>query len=120
MDIKYNPEIDHEINIVLNRIEFWKELFDIKVEYYIDGWAIFLKEKTLYPRLIVLFKSSQGFSIKSFEIHVENFQNEIYKELILLENILDVEGALKELRAVIYGKDLIKAVYKKYSKYFSK
>ena len=119
MDIKYNPIVQQEINDILYRIDFWKQLFSIHIEYYIDGWAIYLREKTLYSRLIVIFKSEESYSIKSFEIHNQALKKECYKELYHVKNITDREELIKELRAIIYGKDLIKSVYDKYNEHFS-
>ncbi|MHA1150027.1 MAG: hypothetical protein ACTSR8_17460 [Promethearchaeota archaeon] len=119
MDFKYDPIVQQEINAILHKIDSWKQLFSIHIEYYIDGWAIYLREKTLYSRLIVIFKSEVSYSIKSFEIHHQNLKKESYKELYHIKNITDLELLVRELRSIIYGKDLIKSVYDKYHEHFS-
>ena len=47
MDNEFSSETQHEIEEIKNNIEVWKPLFDIKIDLYFDGWAIFLREKNL-------------------------------------------------------------------------
>lgn len=114
MERKYSPEIQTEIDYILNKIPF-KNNFTVSLEFYIDGWAIFLKEQNMYPRSIVIFKSykSDSFSIKSFEINPNNFEKEEYKELYFKDDINNIYLLLKELREIIFGKDIIKFVSNK-------
>lgn len=115
---KYDNDVKQEIESILNVLEYWKELFSINYEFYIDGWAIYLREKRIYPRLIVLFRSERGYSLKSYEIHLMR-DKEIRKEIFSLEHIANKEEALEEVKNVIYGKDLIKKVKQKLNLYFS-
>ena len=107
---KYKQDIQREINYILNKINFWKDLFFISVEYYFDGWSIILLEKNAYPRRIILFKSylTNSFSIKSYEIQLIPTKKNKYEELYFIENIFIPDEILKELKEIIYGKDLIK------------
>jgi len=122
MDNKYSPQIQIEINEILNKIHDWDKFFDSKIEFYFDGWAIFLKEKNIYPRYIIIFKSYDNieYSIKSFEVHLKNYKKEEFKELYSLENIKNKEDLLKELKEIIYGKDLIKDASRIYNNAFLK
>ncbi|MHA1291626.1 MAG: hypothetical protein ACTSQJ_03035 [Promethearchaeota archaeon] len=112
---KFSPEIKDEINLIISGIDAWQNLFSIKLDFFFDGWALYLKEKLIYPRLIVIFKSYEKelFSIKSFEVHFKNFQKEMYKELFKIENIKNVEILLKELKKIIYGKDIFNSASQK-------
>jgi hypothetical protein len=116
MESKYSPRIQKEINEILSRIKIFKKFFSINIEYYIDGWAIHLKEKSIYPRYFVIFKSLENnlYSIKSFEIQSNNFKNEHYKELYFENNICKIDLLLKELKEIIYGKDIADFTYKSY------
>lgn len=110
MENKYSLEIQKEIDDILNNIDAWKDLFFINYEFYYDGWAIFLKEKNIYPRKIVIFKSysKNSYSIKSFEIHFNNnIKKEKFKELYSKKNIENKKKLLNELKEIIYGKDLL-------------
>lgn len=122
MKNKFSLEIKAEIDEIKHKIQIWKNLFDIEIELYIDGWAIFLREKNLYPRIIIIFKSyaSGTYSIKSFEVHFNNFKNEEFKELYTQDNIKDQKNLLDELKKVIYGKDLISEASKIYKSAFLK
>lgn len=122
MKNKFSLEIKAEIDEFKHKIQVWKNLFDIEIELYIDGWAVFLREKNIYPRIIIIFKSYENclYSIKSFEIHLENYKDEEFKELYSLENIKDQKHLLNELKEVIYGKDLINDVSKNYKNTFLK
>jgi len=57
MDRKFSLETQNEVNAVLDNLKEWKKLFSINVDYFYEGWAIYLKEKSIYPRSIVIFKS---------------------------------------------------------------
>lgn len=108
MNSKFSQEIQEEIEVILNRLRFWKDIFYFNTEIYYDGWAIFLREKNLYPRCIVIFKSYEddSYSIKSFEVHLQNFKKENFKELYSVEKIRNQDALLIELKEIIYGKDL--------------
>ncbi len=120
MKNKFSPEIQNEIDDIFEKINIWKELFYFKVEFYFDGWAIFLREKNLYPRSIVIFKSyvKNTYSLRSFEIHLHNLKKEEFKEIYSKEDIRNHENLLKELKEVIYGKDLLRNVSKTYKNAF--
>ncbi len=120
MKNKFSPEIQNEIDDIFEKINIWKELFYFQVEFYFDGWAIFLREKNLYPRSIVIFKSyaKNTYSLKSFEIHLHNLKKEEFKEIYSKENIRNHENLLKELKEVIYGKDLLRNASKTYKNAF--
>ena len=121
MENKYSLETQAEIENILKKIHF-KNSFSVKYEFFFDGWAIFLKEKTSYPRLIIIFKSylKNSFSIKSFEIYNDNYRKEKYNQLYFVEEIKTIEELIKELNAVIYGKDLVKNVSEIYHNSLSK
>jgi len=120
MKNKFSPEIQNEIDDILEKIHIWKELFYFKVEFYFDGWAILLREKNLYLRSIVIFKSDakKTYSLKSFEIYLHNLKKEEFKEIYSKENIRNHENILKELKEVIYGKDLLRNALKTYKNAF--
>jgi len=120
MKNKFSPEIQNEIDDIFEKIHIWKELFYFKVEFYFDGWAIFLREKNLYPRSIVIFKSysKTTYSLKSFEIHLHKLKKEEFREIYSEENIRNHKDLLKELKEVIYGKDLLKNASKTYKNAF--
>jgi hypothetical protein len=108
MDKKFSHEIQNDLEEILKQLQFWKDIFYISTEVYYEGWAIFLREKNLYPRCIVIFKSfeNQLYSIKSFEIHLQNFRKEKFKELYSVQKIDNQHALLVELKEIIYGKDL--------------
>ncbi|MFX0140175.1 MAG: hypothetical protein ACFFDN_41430 [Candidatus Hodarchaeota archaeon] len=120
MENKFSPQIQAEINDIINEIQRWKKFFDFKIEFYYDGWAIFLKEKNVYPRNITIFKSYERnmYSIKSFEVHLKNYNKEEYKELYSVYNIKDKNDLVKELKDLIYGKDLLEDASKIYKNTF--
>ncbi|UCD02280.1 MAG: hypothetical protein JSV23_04505 [Promethearchaeota archaeon] len=120
MENKFSPQIQIEINDIINEIQKWKKFFDSKTEFYYDGWAIFLREKNLYPRTITIFKSYERntYSIKSFEVHLKNYNKEEYKELYSVENIKDKTELVQQLKDLIYGKDLLEDASKIYKKTF--
>ena len=108
MDNKSSQEIQNDVEEILKQLQFWKDIFYFNTEFYFDGWAIFLREKNLYPRCIVIFKSYENYlySIKSFEVHLQNFKKEKFKELYSVEKIKNQDALLIELKEIIYGKDL--------------
>jgi hypothetical protein len=117
MENKYSLKTQNDINQILKKLEIWKNQFSIEISYYYEGWAINLTEKSIYPRLIIIFSpfNQDIYSIKSFEIHYEENKKETYKEIYVrnyLENIADL---LKEVNEIIYGKDLINSISKKYN-----
>ncbi|TKJ22534.1 MAG: hypothetical protein CEE43_06490 [Promethearchaeota archaeon Loki_b32] len=120
MNNKFSPEIQAEINDIISKIQNWKNFFNYKIEFYFDGWAIFLREKNAYPRYITIFKSykTRTFSIKSFEVYLKDFQKEEFKELYSIDNISTKNDLLKELKDIIYGKDLIQEASKLYNNTF--
>ena len=120
MESKYSSEIQEEIDDIVKKIPF-KIFFLVNVDFYIDGWAIFLREKNLYPRRLVIFKSyaSESYSIKSFEIKIDNLEKEDYIELYFKEDIANSDLLIKELREIIYGKDIINFTSNKYKSYMS-
>ncbi|KKM68822.1 hypothetical protein LCGC14_1456990 [marine sediment metagenome] len=109
MKNKFSPDIQIELNEIKYEIQVWKSLFDIEIELYIDGWAIFLREKNIYPRSIIIFKSYENstYTIKSFEIHLKNYEKEEFRELYSIEGIKNKNNLLNELKSIIYGKDLM-------------
>ncbi|MFX0083788.1 MAG: hypothetical protein ACFE94_18710 [Candidatus Hodarchaeota archaeon] len=118
---KFSPEIRKEIEGILRKTQQWKDLFNIKLEFYHDGWAIFLEEKNIYPRCIVIFKSyeTNQFSVKSYDIYLQDYKKEEYHEIYLVESIKNKTDLLKELKAVIYGKDLGNKAMQIYNETFS-
>lgn len=118
---KFSPEIQKEIEGIIKKIQKWKDLFSIELEFYYDGWSILLKEKNIYPRCIIIFKSyeSDQFSVKSFDIYLQNYEKEEYHEIYSVENIKNQYDLLRELKDVIYGKDLGNQVLQIYKNTFS-
>ena len=111
MENKFSLETQKEVSAVLDKLERWKNLFSIKVNYFFEGWAIYLKEKSAYPRSIVIFKSysNESYSIKSFEIHFSKGK-EIFKELYVNEKIDSLPALSSEIKEIIYGKDVIGSI----------
>jgi len=111
MDHKNSLKTQKEVNTVLNKLAEWKNLFSIKVDYFYEGWAIYLKEKIIYPRSIVIFKSysEDYYSIKSFEIH-SNKEKEFFKELYANEKIENLLNLYTEVKEIIYGKDILGSI----------
>ncbi len=109
MKNKFSSEIQTELNEIKHEIQEWKNLFDIEIELYFDGWAIFLREKSIYPRSIIIFKSYENntYTIKSFEIHLKEYEKEEFRELYSIEEINNKNHMLLELKEIIYGKDLM-------------
>ncbi|MFX1303917.1 MAG: hypothetical protein ACFE9X_11210 [Promethearchaeota archaeon] len=120
MENKFSLQTQTEINEIINEIQKWKKFFDIKIEFYFDGWAISLREKNVYPRNITIFKSYERntYSIKSFEVHLKNYNKEEYKELYSVDNINDKNDLVKDLKDLIYGKDLLENASKIYKNKF--
>ena len=116
MESKYSPKIQSEINHLIDSLQVYSSYFSIKVEYFIDGFALFLDEKNIYPRQIVIFKSyyNNSFSIKSFEINLNDYKKEEYKELYSIKNLETSDQLIKELKEIIYGKDIMEYTSKKY------
>ncbi|MFW9936557.1 MAG: hypothetical protein ACFFD5_02845 [Candidatus Thorarchaeota archaeon] len=116
MEDKYSLKTQSDITQILSSLEVWKKQFSFDISYYYEGWAINLTEKSIYPRLIVIFSSyhDDSYSVKSFEIYFDEHQKKFYKELYVnnkLDNILDL---MKEINEIIYGKDLINSISKEY------
>jgi len=111
MEHKFSTETQKEVNTVLDKVSEWKNLFSIKVDYFYEGWAIYLKEKSIYPRSIVIFKSysEDYYSIKSFEIHTNN-KKELFKELYVNEKIETISNLYYEVKEIIYGKDILGSI----------
>ncbi len=120
MNNKFSAENQAEINDIVSKIQNWKNFFNYKIEFYFDGWAIFLREKNVYPRYITIFKSynTNTYSIKSFEVYLKDFQKEEFKELYFIDNISTKNDLLKELKDIIYGKDLIQEASELYNNTF--
>ncbi|MFW9949482.1 MAG: hypothetical protein ACFFKA_05090 [Candidatus Thorarchaeota archaeon] len=112
MDSKYSLETQREIETLLNELNDWQKFFSITLSYFDEGWALYLREKTLYPRLIVIFKPylDNNYSINSFEIHFTSDNKEIYKNLYKNENVENVTALLKEFKEILYGKDIISSL----------
>ncbi len=121
MNSKFSQEIQEDIEDILKKLKFWKDIFYFNTEFYYDGWAIFLREKNLYPRCIVIFKSFENdtYSIKSYEVHLQNFKSEKFKELFSVEKIKNPNDLLIELKEIIYGKDLGNRVFRMCNDTFS-
>ncbi len=111
MDHKNSLKTQKEVNTVLNKLAEWKMLFSINVNYFYEGWAINLKEKSIYPRNIVIFKSysEDHYSIKSFEIH-SNKEKDFFKELYANEKIYTLLNLYSEVKEIIYGKDILESI----------
>ncbi|TFG24584.1 MAG: hypothetical protein EU532_12410 [Promethearchaeota archaeon] len=115
MEKKYSRETQIKIEKFLNFLESWEDLFSISINYYVGGWAIFLREKNMFPRSIVVFSpyDSDYCSIKSFEISFDKNTKEIFTELYNKENIKGLNALFIELKEVIYGKDIINTIKRK-------
>ncbi len=109
MDPKYCSKTQKEVRTVLKSLFDWKNLFSIKVKYFYEGWAVYIREKSMYPRCIVIFRpySQENFSIKSFEINYDKIKSESYKELYVNESIYSISNLLSEIKQIIYGKDML-------------
>ncbi len=113
MNDKFNAKTQIELNSVLERLDEWKTLFFFEVRYFYEGWAIYMREKSVYPRSIVIFKSyyEEYYSIKSFEIHFNN-EKETHKELYINEKIDTIPMLQTEIKEIIYGKDILDSITK--------
>lgn len=122
MEHKFSQEINIEIDGILKEVNLWNEFFTFCLDFYSDGWAISLNEKNLYPRRIVIFKSytTNSYSIKSFEVYLNYDKKEEFKELYSVENINNQTHLLKELKEIIYGKDILNIASKLYKNNFLK
>jgi len=120
MEKKYSSNTQNQINDILNFLDTWRELFSIKINYYQEGWAISLREKNLYPRYIVIFKPYElnFYSIKSFEIHFDRENKEIFKELYFNQNIYNLNELIYEIKEIIYGKDIANDLIRGFNKKF--
>ncbi|MFX1498726.1 MAG: hypothetical protein ACFFBH_14475 [Promethearchaeota archaeon] len=109
MESKYSPSIEDQTDKFLLYLNEWKELFSIKLNYYDEGWAISLREKNVYPRYIVLFKpyGLEKYSLKSFEIHFDESDNETFNEIYFNKDIGNSDEVINEIKEIIYGKDII-------------
>lgn len=110
MENKYSPKNQAEIEKILSKIHTFKKFFSIIIEYYID-MAIFLNEK-----YIVIFKSynNDSFSIKSFEINLNDCRKEENKELYSKINLDTIDKVMKEVKNIIYDKDMMRYTLEKY------
>jgi hypothetical protein len=115
MESKYSLKTQKEIEALSDKIDEWKEIFTITLKYFCEGWAFYLREKNLFPRLIVIFKPylEDSYILKSFDIHINLENNETYEELYTSEEFEDIDLLIKELKEVLYGKDLLKSELKK-------
>lgn len=121
MNSKFSQEIQDDLQEILKQLWFWKDIFYFNTDFFYDGWAIFLREKSLYPRCIVIFKSYENnlYSVKSFEVHLQNFKTEKFKELYSVEKIKNQDALLIELKEIIYGKDLGNQILRMFNDAFS-
>lgn len=112
MEEKYSPTTQKEIDIIIQYLDQWNNLFSIEINYYFEGWSISLREKTVYPRYIVIFKAydQKSYSIRSFEIHYNQIGKEHLKDLYFNDNIISVKILKNEIRNILYGKDIIESV----------
>jgi hypothetical protein len=112
MDKKYSPTTQKEIDNISQYLDQWSNLFSLEINYYIEGWSICLREMTIYPRFIVIFKpyDQKSYSIKSFEIHYDQTGNEHFKDLYFIGNIISVKILKNEIRNKFYGKVILKSV----------
>lgn len=115
MENKYVEYNQNLIDYLLGKIKMWKNLFSIKYDYFLDGWAVKLREKNTFPRSIIIFHSYNDnlYSIKSFEIKSTLTKKEEYTELYSKEYIDNIDDVIRELNAIIYGKDLLTFASKK-------
>lgn len=108
MEKKYEYDTQIQINELMEKLRIWKDLFSVKINFYIEGWATYLMEKNMYPRLIVIFKpyDCAYFSIKSFEVSYDAKANEKYSEIYSRDLIHGFQNLIFELKEIIYGKDV--------------
>ncbi len=112
MEKKYEHDTQIQVNKLMKKLGIWKNLFSVKIYFYVEGWAVYLTEKTIYPRLIVIFKpfDCDYFSIKSFEVSYDAKANEIHSEIYSRDLIDGFQNLFVELKEVIYGKDVITSI----------
>lgn len=112
MEKKYDYDTQIQVNKLMKKLGIWKDLFSVKINFYVEGWAAYLMEKNIYPRLIVIFKSydCDCFSIKSFEVSYDAEVNEIHSEIYSRDLIYGFQDLFIELKEVIYGKDIITSI----------
>jgi hypothetical protein len=117
MENKYSSTTEIQIKSVLNSLELWKDIFLININYYQDGWSISLREKNIYPRYIVIFKSYSldMYSIKSFEIHFDGNKNESFKEIYFKDKLGNINELTHEIKEIIYGKDIANEIIRSIS-----
>ena len=118
MEDKYSEITQISIDTIIQFLEQWSNIFSREIRYYDEGWSINLREKTLYPRYIVIFKAYHQnlFSIKSFEIHHDRKGNEHFKDLYYIDNIKSLKELLEEIKSIFYGKDILSSAESKYFK----
>ncbi|MFX1418646.1 MAG: hypothetical protein ACFE9N_06980 [Promethearchaeota archaeon] len=121
MKKKFSINTQAEIDYLVDKLQEWKNIFEIKIELFFDGWAISLREKSMYPRSIIIFKSyeTNKYSIKSFEIHLKNYHKEEYNEIYSIDAINNINTLVKELKEIIYGKDIMEEASKIYNDAFN-
>ncbi|TXT63545.1 MAG: hypothetical protein BAJALOKI3v1_350018 [Promethearchaeota archaeon] len=112
MNIKYSNKSQKEIKIILEYLDKWKCFFKVEIQYFIDGWSISLTELTLYPRYIVIAKleGQDFFEIKSFEVSFNEAYEQVEKEIFSINQIFTLEDLFREIKEIIYGKDLFNDV----------
>ena len=122
MEHKYSPILQAEIEQILENIKQFNKFFSINIEYFIDGWALFLFEKSICPRQIVIFKSynHNSFSVKSFEVKSNHNGKEDFEKLYSIKNLNNIDFLIKELKEIIYGKDIMNYTSKNYFDNFKK
>ncbi|MBD3214137.1 MAG: hypothetical protein GF311_16125 [Candidatus Lokiarchaeota archaeon] len=112
MNIKYSNTSQKEIKAILEYLDKWKCFFKIEIQYFIDAWSISLTELTLYPRYIVIAKleGQDFFEIKSFEVSLNEAYEQVEKEIFSIDQISTLEDLFREIKEIIYGKDLFNDV----------
>lgn len=112
MEKKYEYDTQIQVDKLMKKLGIWKDLFSVKINFYVEGWAAYLMEKNIYPRLIVIFKpyDCDYFSIKSFEVSYDTKANEIHSEIYSQDLIYGFQNLFVELKEIIYGKDIITSI----------
>ncbi|MFX0147830.1 MAG: hypothetical protein ACFE8E_08765 [Candidatus Hodarchaeota archaeon] len=118
MEYKFTPYIEDNIQKLLSYLDDWKGLFSIKLNYYEEGWAISLREKSIYARYIVIFKpyDLNQYSLKSFEIHFDINNNEALREIYFNKDIYTLNALYTEVKEVIFGKDIADKILRDFHK----
>jgi hypothetical protein len=116
MNEKFSYKVQKEIDELLSRLNEWKKFFSIDLNYFYEGWGLYLREKVSYPRLIVVFKSYRDttFSLSSFEIHFSKENKEKFRKLYLKDKIPNINELISEFKKVLYGKDIISSLKYEY------